>query len=95
MERVRAGGRRDELDDDHDDDDDDRDNHDDHDDDHDDRRRDDDDHVKRGVGTMSPGRIFDIVAVICFAISCVPWPQPPVNLTGLGLVFFTLGHLFP
>jgi len=45
---------------------------------------------------MTPGRIFDVVALVCFAISTVPWPpQPPVNLTGLGLVFFTLGHLFP
>jgi len=44
---------------------------------------------------MSPAHIFDIVALVCFAISAVPWPpQPPVNLTGLGLVFFTLGHLF-
>jgi len=44
---------------------------------------------------MSPGRIFDVVAIVCFAISASPWPTPPVNLTALGLVFFTLGHLFP
>jgi len=45
---------------------------------------------------MSPGRIFDIVAIACFGIASVPWPpQPPVNLMGLGLLFFTLGHLFP
>jgi len=44
---------------------------------------------------MSPGRIFDVVAIVCFAIAAAPWPQPPVNLTPLGLVFLTLGHLFP
>ena len=43
---------------------------------------------------MSPGRIFDVVAIVCFAIAAVPIAQP-VNLTALGLVFFTLGHLFP
>jgi len=44
---------------------------------------------------MSPGRVFDVVAIVCFAIAASPWPPPPVNLTALGLVFFTLGHLFP
>lgn len=44
---------------------------------------------------MSPGRVFDVVAIICFAVSAVPFPTPPINLTALGLVFFTLGHLFP
>ena len=44
---------------------------------------------------MSPGRIFDIVAIVCFAISAVPQLTPPVNMTVLGLVFFTLGHVFP
>jgi hypothetical protein len=43
---------------------------------------------------MSPGRIFDVVAVICFAVSASPWPQPVVNMTALGLVFLTLGHVF-
>jgi hypothetical protein len=44
---------------------------------------------------MTPGRIFDIVALICFGLAAVPIPAQPVNLTALGLVFFTLGHLFP
>jgi len=44
---------------------------------------------------MSPGRIFDIVAIVCFGIASVPQFTPPVNLTALGLVFFTLGHMFP
>lgn len=44
---------------------------------------------------MSPGRVFDIVAVICFAIAALPYPTAPVNITALGLVFFTLGHIFP
>jgi len=44
---------------------------------------------------VSPGRIFDLVALVCFALSASPWPTPAVNLTALGLVFFTLGHLFP
>jgi len=44
---------------------------------------------------MSPGHIFDVVAIVCFAISTIPQFTPPVNLTALGLVFFTLGHLFP
>lgn len=44
---------------------------------------------------MSPGKIFDIVAIVCFAVSAGPWPVPGVNLLGLGLVFFTLGHMFP
>jgi len=94
MEWMRPRRRRigDDLDDDDVNHDDDRD--DDHDDDDDDHRGADDDDVKGE--TMSPGRIFDIVAIICFAISAVPWPPvPPVNLMGLGLVFFTLGHLFP
>ena len=44
---------------------------------------------------MSPGHIFDIVAIVCFALGAVPWaPQPPVWLP-LGLVFFALGHIFP
>jgi hypothetical protein len=44
---------------------------------------------------MSPGRVFDVVAIVCFAVSATPWPQPPLNLTAVGLLFFTLGHLFP
>jgi hypothetical protein len=44
---------------------------------------------------MSPGRIFDIVAIICFSISTIPQLTPPVNLTALGLAFFALGHLIP
>lgn len=43
---------------------------------------------------MSPGRVFYVVAAICFGIAAVPIAQP-VNLTALGLVFFTLGHMFP
>jgi len=43
---------------------------------------------------MSPGRVFHTVALVCFAIAAIPW-TPPVNLTALGLVFFTLGHMFP
>jgi len=43
---------------------------------------------------MSPGRIFHVVAIVCFAIAAMPF-QPPVNLVALGLVFFTLGHMFP
>jgi len=44
---------------------------------------------------MGPGHIFDVVALVCFGLSAIPWPpQPPVNLTALGLVFFTLGHMF-
>lgn len=42
---------------------------------------------------MSPERVFDVVAIVCFAISASPWPVPVVNLTALGLVFFTLAHL--
>ncbi len=44
---------------------------------------------------MTPGRIFDIVAIVCFAVSTAPITTAPVNLTALGLVFFTLGHIFP
>jgi len=44
---------------------------------------------------MSPGHIFDVVAIVCFAIAAMPLVSPPVNLTALGLVFFVLGHLFP
>jgi hypothetical protein len=44
---------------------------------------------------MSPGRVFDVVAIICFALAAIPIPAQPVNLTALGLVFFTLGHLWP
>jgi hypothetical protein len=43
---------------------------------------------------MSTGKIFDVVAIVCFAISAIPITQP-VNLVALGLVFFTLGHMFP
>lgn len=43
---------------------------------------------------MTPGKIFDVVAVVCFAIASYPM-SPPVNMIGLGLVFFTLGHIFP
>jgi len=43
---------------------------------------------------MNPGRVFDIVAIVCFGIAAIPQIAPPVNLTALGLVFFTLGHLF-
>jgi len=43
---------------------------------------------------MSPGRVFDFVAVVCFGIEAMPFTKP-VNLIALGLVFFTLGHLFP
>ena len=44
---------------------------------------------------MSPGHIFDVVAIVAFGLAAVPWPpSPPVNLTALGLVFFTLSHLF-
>src|SRR5215831_13136370 len=51
-------------------------------------------HLAKG-GSMSPGRIFDIVAIACFAVAAIPWaPQPPVWVP-LGLIFFTLGHLFP
>jgi hypothetical protein len=42
----------------------------------------------------SPGHVFDIVAIVCFAVAAIPWGSP-VNLVALGLVFFTLGHLFP
>lgn len=41
---------------------------------------------------MSPERVFDVVAIVCFAVSASPYPTPPVNLTALGLVFFTLAH---
>jgi hypothetical protein len=44
---------------------------------------------------MSPGHIFDVVAIVCFALAAIPIPSNPVNLTALGLVFFVLGHLFP
>lgn len=45
---------------------------------------------------MSPGRVFNIVAAICFGIAALPFPAPGnVNLVALGLVFFTLGHMFP
>jgi len=49
---------------------------------------------------MSPARVFDIVAVVCFAVAAIPWPPAPsppyaFNLMSLGLVFFTLGHMFP
>ena len=40
---------------------------------------------------MSPERVFDVVAIVCFAVSASPYPTP-VNLTALGLVFFTLAH---
>jgi hypothetical protein len=41
----------------------------------------------------NPGFVFDVVAVVCFAVAAIPWPAP-VNLVALGLVFFTLGHMF-
>jgi len=41
------------------------------------------------------GTIFDLVAIICFFVAMVPQaPQPPI-WQPLGLIFFTLGHLFP
>ena len=43
---------------------------------------------------MNPGRVFHIVALVCFAVAAIPISQP-VNMTALGLVFFTLGHMFP
>ena len=43
---------------------------------------------------MSTGKIFDVVAIVCFAVAAIPMAQP-ANMTALGLVFFTLGHLFP
>jgi len=44
---------------------------------------------------MNPGRVFDIVAIVCFGIASIPQLTPPVNMTALGLVFFALGHIFP
>ena len=44
---------------------------------------------------MKPGMVFDIVAIVCFFTASIPQLTPPVNMTALGLVFFTLGHLFP
>ena len=43
---------------------------------------------------MSPGHIFDVVAIVCFGVATIPQLSPPLNLTALGLVFLTLGHLF-
>lgn len=43
---------------------------------------------------MSPGHVFDLVAIACFAVAAIPWGIP-VNLVALGLVFFTLAHLVP
>lgn len=45
---------------------------------------------------MNPTLVFDIVAVVCFGVSAVPWPQPNPYwqyLVSLGLVFFTLAHM--
>jgi hypothetical protein len=42
---------------------------------------------------MSPGRVFDIVAIVCFAVSAIP--GAPGGLLQIGLVFFVLGHVFP
>ena len=42
---------------------------------------------------MSPGRVFHWVALGCFAAAALPIGLP-VSLLALGLVFFTLGHLF-
>jgi hypothetical protein len=42
---------------------------------------------------MSPGRIFSIVAIACFAVSAVP--GTPGGLLQIGLVFFVLAHMFP
>lgn len=44
---------------------------------------------------MSPGRLFDVVAIFCFAGAAIPITPQPMNLTALGLIFFTLGHIFP
>jgi len=41
---------------------------------------------------MSPGRIFDVVAIVCFGCSAIP--GAPGGLLQIGLVFFTLGHMF-
>ncbi len=41
----------------------------------------------------SPHVVFNVVAVVCFAVAAIPWPAP-VNLVALGLVFFTLAHMF-
>lgn len=43
---------------------------------------------------MSPGRIFDFIAVVCFGLAAIP-VTAPINTTALGLVFLTLGHMFP
>jgi len=48
---------------------------------------------------MSPSKVFDVVAIISFGIAAIPWPTAPnpywQYLISLGLVFFTLGHMFP
>lgn len=43
---------------------------------------------------MSPSRVFYCVAAACFAIAAIP-VAGQVPWVPIGLLFFTLGHMFP